>query len=339
MSEIASLDRRLQAARQQIGEAGEDAAGLGAADILRHRFGGDVEQRIAGEIAALGRQILDRIGDQPHGALQVGEPVGLSARHGQLSLPPASPGGGASRRPALAQRHGKRLQPDGGHARGGRRHHHVERGHQRPVEVALRQAAQGDQRRLVATDARAGRQMDFHGAPRAEQKGVHGDGEVGQRLQKARHLEAAMQGRALRRQRPILLPLAQRPQHEALADRQAAGAARPAAARLGCAWRGLSLCSGELSMTSPTVDRVDSERHFMQLRVNRNSIMRELRSVMNQPPRVATAGLKPRDRTAGIAASVDSVTLMSGRRELIIRHGADTYRLRITASNKLILTK
>jgi hemin uptake protein HemP len=30
---------------------------------------------------------------------------------------------------------------------------------------------------------------------------------------------------------------------------------------------------------------------------------------------------------------------MKGRRELIIRHGADTYRLRITASNKLILTK
>jgi hemin uptake protein HemP len=33
------------------------------------------------------------------------------------------------------------------------------------------------------------------------------------------------------------------------------------------------------------------------------------------------------------------VTLMQGRRELIIRHGAETYRLRITASNKLILTK
>ena len=36
---------------------------------------------------------------------------------------------------------------------------------------------------------------------------------------------------------------------------------------------------------------------------------------------------------------VDSVTLMQGRRELIIRHGAETYRLRVTASNKLILTK
>ena len=36
---------------------------------------------------------------------------------------------------------------------------------------------------------------------------------------------------------------------------------------------------------------------------------------------------------------VDSATLMAGRRELLIRHGADTYRLRVTASNKLILTK
>ncbi len=30
---------------------------------------------------------------------------------------------------------------------------------------------------------------------------------------------------------------------------------------------------------------------------------------------------------------------MGGRRELIIRHGEETYRLRVTASNKLILTK
>ncbi len=38
-------------------------------------------------------------------------------------------------------------------------------------------------------------------------------------------------------------------------------------------------------------------------------------------------------------AVVDSTTLMCGKRELLIRHGADTYRLRVTASNKLILTK
>ncbi len=59
---------------------------------------------------------------------------------------------------------------------------------------------------------------------------------------------------------------------------------------------------------------------------------------MSQPPRA------PRqDDIAGEATntspSVESATLMKGRRELIIRYGADTYRLRITASNKLILTK
>ncbi len=43
--------------------------------------------------------------------------------------------------------------------------------------------------------------------------------------------------------------------------------------------------------------------------------------------------------TVDTAQMVDSISLMKGRRELLIRHGADTYRLRITASNKLILTK
>ena len=49
------------------------------------------------------------------------------------------------------------------------------------------------------------------------------------------------------------------------------------------------------------------------------------------------------DRAAGgtsdIVRSADSRAVMAGKRELIIRHGAETYRLRITASNKLILTK
>ncbi len=35
----------------------------------------------------------------------------------------------------------------------------------------------------------------------------------------------------------------------------------------------------------------------------------------------------------------DSVTLLRGSRELLIRHGSQTYRLRITATGKLILTK
>ena len=59
---------------------------------------------------------------------------------------------------------------------------------------------------------------------------------------------------------------------------------------------------------------------------------------MSQPPRAT----RPDDvggETSDVVSTVNSVTLMKGRRELIIRHGADTYRLRITASNKLILTK
>jgi hemin uptake protein HemP len=35
----------------------------------------------------------------------------------------------------------------------------------------------------------------------------------------------------------------------------------------------------------------------------------------------------------------DSTDLLKGQRELRIRHGSNTYRLRLTASDKLILTK
>ena len=60
---------------------------------------------------------------------------------------------------------------------------------------------------------------------------------------------------------------------------------------------------------------------------------------MNQPlSAVRTSEAQP-DSPAPGTPVVDSTTLMSGRRELIIRHGADSYRLRVTASNKLILTK
>ncbi|NDH63963.1 MAG: hemin uptake protein HemP [Alphaproteobacteria bacterium] len=60
---------------------------------------------------------------------------------------------------------------------------------------------------------------------------------------------------------------------------------------------------------------------------------------MNQPPRLAWAGVGDAESSESAPPSVDSKTLMGGRRELIIRHGADAYRLRVTASNKLILTK
>ncbi len=40
-----------------------------------------------------------------------------------------------------------------------------------------------------------------------------------------------------------------------------------------------------------------------------------------------------------VAHRIDSFELFSDARELIITHGDDTYRLRLTAQNKLILTK
>ena len=72
--------------------AREDAAGFEAADVVRHRLGRDVEQRVAGKVAAFGRQVIDGIGNQLHGALQVGDAIRRS--RAQLSLPAASPAGG-----------------------------------------------------------------------------------------------------------------------------------------------------------------------------------------------------------------------------------------------------
>jgi hemin uptake protein HemP len=45
------------------------------------------------------------------------------------------------------------------------------------------------------------------------------------------------------------------------------------------------------------------------------------------------------DRLELTLPAVESAAILQGRRELMIRHGAELYRLRLTASNKLILTK
>ena len=60
---------------------------------------------------------------------------------------------------------------------------------------------------------------------------------------------------------------------------------------------------------------------------------------MNQSLNAGRASQADPDSPASGTPIVESTTLMSGRRELIIRHGTDSYRLRVTASNKLILTK
>ena len=57
---------------------------------------------------------------------------------------------------------------------------------------------------------------------------------------------------------------------------------------------------------------------------------------MTRPLRVLDA---QSDRLEVTIPAVESAAILQGRRELMIRHGAELYRLRLTASNKLILTK
>ncbi|NEU12391.1 hemin uptake protein HemP [Methylobacterium sp. BTF04] len=58
---------------------------------------------------------------------------------------------------------------------------------------------------------------------------------------------------------------------------------------------------------------------------------------------ISSAGLAARSvadaRGAQIEAVITSAVLMDGRREVVIVHGGERYRLRITANDKLILTK
>jgi hemin uptake protein HemP len=61
---------------------------------------------------------------------------------------------------------------------------------------------------------------------------------------------------------------------------------------------------------------------------------------MNQPAQGATPA--PRSGTgppAATPAALSSAALLAGAREVLIRHGEETYRLKLTSSNKLILTK
>jgi hemin uptake protein HemP len=61
-------------------------------------------------------------------------------------------------------------------------------------------------------------------------------------------------------------------------------------------------------------------------------------------------GIRPGPLPGGTAATaashavarpgpLDSVALLAGGNEVLIRHGTETYRLRLTRQNRLILTK
>jgi len=60
---------------------------------------------------------------------------------------------------------------------------------------------------------------------------------------------------------------------------------------------------------------------------------------MDQMMQLQSAGDASRAKPDRDTTSIESSQLMAGRRELLIRHGTSTYRLRVTASEKLILTK
>jgi hemin uptake protein HemP len=45
------------------------------------------------------------------------------------------------------------------------------------------------------------------------------------------------------------------------------------------------------------------------------------------------------DRRIGGPRRIDVDAILRGEREVIIRHGADEYRLRLTSNDKLLLTK
>ena len=56
-------------------------------------------------------------------------------------------------------------------------------------------------------------------------------------------------------------------------------------------------------------------------------------------PDSAPQAAPPRRNIPMIGDHLDSRDLFIGTREIMIRHGAETYRLRLTAQNKLIMTK
>ena len=61
-----------------------------------------------------------------------------------------------------------------------------------------------------------------------------------------------------------------------------------------------------------------------------------------QPGKVAASGESAVEATRAIMLRgnrFDSRDIFESAREIIIAHGEDTYRLRLTAQNKLILTK
>ncbi len=59
----------------------------------------------------------------------------------------------------------------------------------------------------------------------------------------------------------------------------------------------------------------------------------------DSPASTPNPGSGPMGSRADATTTISSAALLAGARELLIRHGDEEYRLRLTANNKLILTK
>jgi hypothetical protein len=162
----------------------------------------------------------------------LGDAVGYVHALVQLSLPAASPGSGANLSPAAASASAKafsRIAATREAVGAIMTSSDAISGPSKSPCARPHKATRVASSRL--TLEQVGRWISM--AAGAEQEGIHGDGEVGQHFEKSRELEAAMQDRAFARQGAILLPLAERPQHEALANRQVTGATQAPTSRLG----------------------------------------------------------------------------------------------------------
>lgn len=67
--------------------------------------------------------------------------------------------------------------------------------------------------------------------------------------------------------------------------------------------------------------------------------MRMVLSSVGWMPRPPKPEFEQQDADKAEPVTVSSETLLAGQRQLIIQHGGERYRLLLTRSNKLILTK
>ena len=64
-----------------------------------------------------------------------------------------------------------------------------------------------------------------------------------------------------------------------------------------------------------------------------------LKNNLNKSNDVVTSTLSASNKHESMNRSMTSEDLFAGRRELLIKHASESYRLRITNQGKLILTK